>query len=87
MQRNGVFKVNQNQNAKRREVELDIAMNAGVLIAQERIDVRDSRELIHTVIPKIVDKFLQVFEEKNHNYLESIDDFCLDELKERYYIE
>ena len=72
-------------DGKKREIELDIAMNAGHMIASGVIDIENSREFIHTDLPEMADLYLSIYSPNiGDDYLESIDTFAEIQLKSRY---
>lgn len=69
-------------NEKQMEAAIDIALNAGNLIATKKINVEDSRELVATI-----QQWAQEFEQTgygNEDYLTEIDAFADTALRERY---
>ena len=72
-------------NMKKREIELDIAMSAGALIASGAIDIEDSRDFLHNAVPEMADMYLSVYSPNiGEDYMESIDTFADIQLKSRY---
>lgn len=73
---------------KREEIALDIAMHAGGLAATGMIEIEDSREFVHTVIPDLVDMFIERCPttklEEDGLYLLEIDKFSDEALGKLY---
>ena len=74
-------------NKKLKEVELDIAMNAGALINMGIIEIEDSRTFISEVVPELAALFMEMnIGEYEEDYLEMVDHFSINELEKRYKI-
>ena len=70
---------------KRREVELDIAVNAGALVAEGYIMIEDSRDFINRVIPEMAELYLDIYSPNiGDDYLDSVDNFSHIQLRARY---
>ncbi len=64
------------------ESMIDIAINAGYMIANKQIEINDSRELVSTIIA-----LAEKYEHEDHafnDYINEIDEFAGKELKQRY---
>ena len=70
-------------NVLKREIELDIAMNAGALISRGVIEIEDSRAFIHSDIPDMAEMFLGLYG-KDEDYIEQVDRFAEIQLLSRY---
>lgn len=72
-------------------VELDLAMNAGHLIAENKIEIENSREFIGSEVPRLAEEFITRSDESkidfSDKYLELIDEFARKQLIELYGIE
>lgn len=71
------------------EIERDIALFAGYLLAQGRIDLGDSRAFINDDIPEIAVKFIEKYPkfaqaDQHEDYLVKIDSFCEKYLIQNY---
>lgn len=68
------------------EAEVDIAMNAGYMIASRQIDVGDSRELVSNIVEwaKEFVRLDPLTEWPEKNYMEAIDQFATKKLLGAY---
>jgi hypothetical protein len=70
------------------EAEVDIALNAGYMIASSQIDVSDSRELISNIV-EWAKEFVQLDPQEwpADDYMEAIDQFAAQKLLDAYGVE
>lgn len=70
------------------EIQMDIALNAGFMIAKGNIDIGDSREFICCVIPSLAEEFYKIHDMATNpqleNYMALVDQFSEEKLKELY---
>lgn len=70
-----------------KEIELDIAWNAGYLVGKNEIVVYDSRDFLLNYVPTLAKEFYNHHLERSvsrERYMEAIDNFCLKRLKKDF---